>query len=68
MNFYLEAEIYKTGKEPCTIRATVNAPTLHWAKRLIVQDILSRRYWVKNVQVISPEEHQMPPWGEAGEL
>jgi hypothetical protein len=65
--FYLEAEIYKTGTDSQSVRVAVNAPNLHWAKRLMVQDVLAHRYWIKNIQVISPEEHQIPPW-EAGEL
>ena len=68
--YYLETEIYKNGEKAAskTLRATVNAPNLHWAKRLMVQDVLAHAYWIKSVQVFSPEEeHQIPPWGESGE-
>jgi len=59
--FLVAGEIYKSGQEPRAIVAKVGAPTLHFAKRLLLQDVLAHGFWVKYLKEASPEDMPAPP-------
>jgi hypothetical protein len=62
MNMYvLGGTIYNSQGELHPFQARVNAPNLHWARRLLLQDILGHNVWVKEMHEVPLEEQENPP-------
>lgn len=56
--FVLGGSVYESGEEPQPFQARVNALTLHWAKRLFVQNSLDHNFFVKEIREVEPSEHK----------
>ena len=54
--FVLGGSVYKAGEEPQPFQAEVNALTLHWAKRLFVQNSLDHNFFVKEIKEVQLNE------------
>ena len=56
--FYLEATVYSQFNqgEPRPIMARIDAPTLHIAKRVLLEDILAHGYYAHAIKMVDPKD------------